>query len=76
MTANAMSDAMLGLIEEMELRIQHLRTLAELQANVREQNATLMREVARLRAENRTLRDVLNAELRPTGAGLSRQVEP
>jgi regulator of replication initiation timing len=59
---NAMNDAMLGLIEEMELRIQHLRTLAELQANVREQNATLMREVARLRAENRTLRDIVNRE--------------
>ena len=61
-----MSDAMLGLIEEMELRIQHLRTLAELQANVREQNATLMREVARLRAENRTLRDIVNREAHPT----------
>jgi regulator of replication initiation timing len=59
---NAMNDAMLGLIEEMELRIQHLRTLAELQANVREQNATLMREVARLRAENRTLRDIVHRE--------------
>jgi glucose-6-phosphate-specific signal transduction histidine kinase len=55
-----MSDAMLGLIEEMELRIQHLRTLAELQANVREQNATLMREVARLRAENRALNNIID----------------
>jgi hypothetical protein len=57
---NAMNDAMLGLIEEMELRIQHLRTLAELQANVREQNATLMREVARLRAENRALNNIID----------------
>jgi glucose-6-phosphate-specific signal transduction histidine kinase len=55
-----MNDAMLGLIEEMELRIQHLRTLAELQANVREQNATLMREVARLRAENRALNNIID----------------
>jgi len=57
---NAMNDAMLGLIQEVELRIQHLRTLAELQANVREQNATLMREVARLRAENRALNNIID----------------
>lgn len=52
-----MNDAMIGLLDEIDLRLRHLRTLATLQASTMEQNAALMREVARLRAENRLLRE-------------------
>lgn len=52
-----MNDAMIGLLDEIELRMRHLRTLATLQASTMEQNAALMREAARLRAENRHLRE-------------------
>ena len=55
-----MNDAMKGLIEEIELRLRHLKTLAEMQAQTLETNAALMREVARLRSENRALNQIID----------------
>jgi len=54
------NEAMQGLIEEIELRLGHLRTLASLQGKVNDRNAELLRQVARLQGENQRLRAELN----------------